>query len=129
MLSGELNCIYSYSRVIEYPKLEGPHKDHKVQPLATQQGYPKSDHTSENFVQTLLELYQAQCHDHFPREALPQPNHLLGEESFPNTQPDPPLLQLHAIRSGSVTGRQREDVRLLAEMLQIRTGYTHNILW
>ena len=30
------------------------------------------------------------------------PSHPLAEEPFPNTQPDPPLSQLHAIPSGPV---------------------------
>ena len=45
-------------RIIEYPKLEGTHKDHRVQLLAPHSTTQKSDHTTESVVQTLLELWQ-----------------------------------------------------------------------
>lgn len=50
-------------------------------------GQPQeSNDVSENIVQTLLELWLAQCCDHFPREPVLVPNHPLqkGEEPFPN---------------------------------------------
>lgn len=53
----------------------------------------------------LLGLLQAQCHDHCLGEPAPVPDHPLSEESFPNTQLESPLLQLHAVPSGpNLTG-------------------------
>lgn len=63
----------------------------------------KSDHMTESIVQMLFELQQAQCHDHCPGEPV-QP--FSGEESFPDTQPEPSLLQLHAVPLGSITGKE-----------------------
>ena len=57
---------------------------------------------SESIVQMLLELQQAQCCDQCHEEPVPVPYHPLGEESVPNTQPDSPLTQLHAIPSGPI---------------------------
>ena len=65
---------------------------------------------SESTVQTILELWQAWCHDHCPGEPVPVPNHPLGEEPFPNTQPEPTLPQLQAVPSGPITGHQREEI-------------------
>ncbi|GAB0194069.1 myocardial zonula adherens protein [Grus japonensis] len=65
---------------------------------------------TESVIQTLLELSQARCCDHFPGEPVPVPNHPLGEEPFPDIQPKPPLSQLHAIPLGSITGHQREEM-------------------
>jgi len=53
---------------------------------------------SESIVQMLPELDLG----HFPGEPVPVPEHPLGAEPFPNTQPDPPLSQLHALPSGPV---------------------------
>lgn len=50
-------------RIIEYPKLEGSHKDHGVQFLALHSTTQKSNHVSETNVQTLLEFCQARCRD------------------------------------------------------------------
>lgn len=68
----------------------------------------KSDHKSESGVQMLIQLQQAWYHDHNPIEAVQVPDHLFGEEPFPEIQPKPPLSHLHATSSGSVTGHQRE---------------------
>ena len=36
------------------------------------------------------------------------PDHPLSKEPFPDIQPEPPLLQLHAIPLGSIIGHQKE---------------------
>ena len=43
-------------RIIEYPELEGIHRDYRVQLLAPHRTTQKSNHISESIVQTLLEL-------------------------------------------------------------------------
>lgn len=55
------------------------------------------------------------CHepDRLPGEPVAVPKHPLGEEPFPDIQPDPPLLKLHAIPLGPITANQREEIRLL----------------
>ena len=50
----------------------------------------------------LLELWQTRCCGHCPGEPVPVLNHPLGEEPFPNIQPEPPLMQLHAVPLGPV---------------------------
>ena len=46
-------------RIIEYPKSEEAHKDHRVQLLAPQKTTQKSDPVSESVAQMLLELWQS----------------------------------------------------------------------
>ena len=48
----------------------------------------------------LLEFWQLGAMITLPWAAFSMPNHPLSKEPFPNTQPDPPLMQLHAIPSG-----------------------------
>lgn len=86
-----------FIKIIKYPELEDIHKNHEVQLLSLHSTSQKSNHTSENVVQMLLELQQAWCPDHFPGEHVPVPYQPLGEGSFPNMQSEPPLTQLHAI--------------------------------
>lgn len=38
------------------------------------------------------------------------PTHPVGEKPFSHTQPEPPLTQLHAIPSGSVTGPKSVEI-------------------
>jgi len=78
-------------RIIEYPELDGTLKDHWIQLLALHTTTQKSDHISSSFVQTLLELWQAQCHDRFPGDPVPVPDHPLSEVPFPDIQPEPSL--------------------------------------
>lgn len=60
--------------------------------------FPFGSHqVSESAVQILAELWQPWCHDHFSGELVSVPDQPQGEESFPNTQPRPPLTQLHAV--------------------------------
>lgn len=47
-----------FHRTTEYLKLEKTHEDHQVQLLLPHTTTQKSDHMSENVVQTLLELQQ-----------------------------------------------------------------------
>ena len=63
---------------------------------------------TKNIVQMLLKLQQAWCHDYIPGELVPVCDHPLGEEPFPDTQLEPPLLQLDSIPLGPITGYQRE---------------------
>lgn len=46
----------------------------------------------------LLELWQAQCHEYCRGESVPVPDHTLGEEPLPNTQPEPSLLHIHTVK-------------------------------
>ncbi|XP_051655216.1 uncharacterized protein LOC127476367 [Manacus candei] len=72
---------------------------------------PQESHSVlESVVQTLPELSQSWYCDHFPGEPVPVPSHPLGEGSFSNIQPRPPLTQLHAIASGPVTSHHREEM-------------------
>jgi len=83
-------CALKYvHRITENPKWEGIHKDHWVQLLPPHRTTQKSGRMSKCAVQMLHELCQAQCHNHFSKEAVPVPNHPLSEEPFPNIQPDP----------------------------------------
>lgn len=65
---------------------------------------------SDIIVQKLLELWQAQCCDHFPWEPVPVPNFPLDEEPSSDIQLEPPPSQLHAIPLGPITGHQREEI-------------------
>lgn len=60
----------------------------------------------------LLELRHAWCHDCFPGEPVSVPVHLFEEKFFPNTQPDPSLIQLPAVPSGPVTITREERSEL-----------------
>ena len=68
-------------RVIEYPKSEEAHKDHRVQLLAPQKTTQKSDHVSESVAQMLLEHWQWGC-DHCPGQPVPGPKHHLMKNLF-----------------------------------------------
>lgn len=63
----------------------------------------------ESVVKTLHEICQASCCDHCPGEPIAVPDDPLGEETFPNIQPKPPLTELHTVPSDPVTDYQRED--------------------
>lgn len=63
---------------------------------------------SERIVQMLLELRHAWCHDCVPGEPVSVPVHLLEEEPFPNTEPNPSLIQLPAVPSGPTTITREE---------------------
>jgi len=47
-------------------------------------------------------------HDCCLGEPVPVPSHSLSEPPFPNPQPEPPLIQLHAVPSGPICCHQRE---------------------
>jgi len=85
--------------------VEGTHKDHWVQPWAPhhQKNRPCVWDHYPDASWTLIDW----SHDHFPGQPVPCP-WPSGEERLPNTQPDPPLMQLHAIPSGSIIGHWRE---------------------
>lgn len=55
---------------MEYPKLEKTHKDHWVHLLAPHRTSQNTNPMSESIVQAFPELWQAQCHDRFPGEAV-----------------------------------------------------------
>ena len=78
-------------RIIKYLELEGTQKGHQVQFLTPHRTTQNSNSMSESVFQTLLELQQAQCHDHCPGEPIPQPHYPLSEEPFPDIQPEPPI--------------------------------------
>lgn len=101
--------ILACLRIVEYPELEGAHKDHWIQLLAPHRT-PKNQSICLRVIQMLLELCQAQCHDCFLREPVSVANHPLGEKPFPDVQPEPPMVQFHSIPLGPVTGCQREKI-------------------
>lgn len=92
--------------------MEGTHKGHHVYLLAQHRTTQKSYHMSEITIQTLLELWQAQCHDHFPEEAVPAPDQPLSEEPCPDIRSEPPLVTASCYSLGfcSITGHQREEI-------------------
>jgi len=67
---------------MKYSELEGIHKDHQVQLLASHRTIQKSDCMWESAEQMLLEHWQAQCHKHFPGEPVPVPKSLSVKNLF-----------------------------------------------
>ena len=65
---------------------------------------------SQSFIQMLLELHEARCRDHCPGQPVPCLP-ASGEELFSNTQPDPPLKQLHAVASYHITSPENRALR------------------
>lgn len=59
----KINYSVVTNKIEEYPELKKNHKDHQDQPLAPQRTIQNSNFISENAVQMLLELQQAQCYD------------------------------------------------------------------
>ena len=49
--------LHLFYRIIEYPELEGAHKNHEVRLVAPHGTTQKSDHVSESSVEMLLELW------------------------------------------------------------------------
>ncbi|KAJ7418809.1 hypothetical protein BTVI_27374 [Pitangus sulphuratus] len=94
-------------RIIEYPELQGTHKDHlSPTPDPAQDPHEESHHMPQSIVQKLIELCQAWCYNHFPGEPVLVLNHPLDEESYPNIQPKPPLTVL----GHSLTGELERDL-------------------
>lgn len=60
-MSVDFICI---RRIIKYSKLQGTHKDHRVECWTPHRTTQKSHHVYESAVQMLLELQQSQCCDH-----------------------------------------------------------------
>lgn len=61
----EISEFKKFTYFIEHPELEGTHKDHQVQlSVGFTEDHPKPNPTSENVVQTLLELHLAWSHIH-----------------------------------------------------------------
>lgn len=67
------------------------------------------NHTAKGIVQTLVKLWQSCCLGHFHREPVSVTNHLLGEQPFPNVQPELPLMQFHSTSLYSITGHVRKE--------------------
>jgi len=59
---------------------------------------------SESTVQTFHELQQLDHCSGEPGSRVQPPS---GKELFPNSQPDPPLMQLHAVPLEDTAGNQR----------------------
>ena len=99
--------LYS-RRVIEYPELEGTHKDHRVQLLALHRTTQKPDCMSESTVETLLELW----HLGAMPTALGSPFHAHCPlvQTLSPTPICPSPTQLHAVPSGpvAVTGNRAQ---------------------
>ena len=106
-------CIH---RIVEYPKLEGTHKGHGVQPLAPHNTIQNSNPMYESTVQTLLELWQigvlttalgSLFHVHCP---------LVKNISLAHPL-DPPLTQLRSILLGpAAVARKRRSTLLLCSL-------------
>ena len=71
-------------RNIEHPELKRTQS--WVQLLVPQRTMQKLNETSESIFQTLLELWQVWCHDHFPGALVSVTDHPFGEELSPNIQ-------------------------------------------
>ena len=56
-----------------------------------------------------LEHLQGRRLHHLPGQPIPAPDHSLGEELFPNSQPKSPLVQLEVIPSSSVNNYIEEE--------------------
>ena len=103
----ETLCIKLYTeecetyRIIEYSKLEGTHKDHQVQLLALH-STSQSQTICLQVSSTCFLNSALWCHEHLLGEPAPVPNHS-GEEPFHDIQPEPPVSQLHAVPSGSIS--------------------------
>lgn len=68
-------------QILEYPKLEGNPQGPSSPTHGSTQDHPKNQTLSECVIQMLLELWQAKCHDHFPRE--PKTEHSTPGEGTP----------------------------------------------
>lgn len=81
--------------------------------------------------QMLLELWQACCRIHIPRETFAVIIHPLSEKPFLNDQPELPLAWLHSISSCPTTSNQREETSpsvssvLLKEAADFDEGVLH----
>ena len=58
---------------------------------------------------------------HLPGQPVPAPNHSFWKDICPNTQPEPPLAQLEAVPSSSITSYVGEeaDPRLATTSFQV----------
>ena len=59
-----------------------------------------------------LEHLQVQPLHHLPGQPVPAPDHSVGEEEFPNIQPESPLVQLEAIPSHPIDSYVGEEADL-----------------
>ena len=73
-------------------------QDHPVQPHTYHQYFPTTPHPSV-YTHTVLEHLQEWWLSHLPGQPISAPDHSFWEEIFPNTQPEPPLVQVEAIPS------------------------------
>ena len=100
-------CIH---RIVEYPKLEGTHKGHGVQPLAPHNTIQNSNHIyiCEHCPNTPWAL-AGRGSDHRPRQPVPRPLPP-GEEHFPSppTWPSPDTASFHSL--GSCCCRQKAEI-------------------
>lgn len=62
---------------------------------------------------------------YFPGEPVPVPDHRLGEEPFPDVQPEPPLSQLQANPLDPVAGYQREEISACLSALPREEAVDH----
>lgn len=64
--------------------------------------------------ETLLELLQAWCYNHFTGEQVPLTGNPLSEEPFPHVHSELPLMLLHSISLCPAAGQQRDTCRQVA---------------
>ncbi|KAJ7419755.1 hypothetical protein BTVI_24228 [Pitangus sulphuratus] len=81
----------------------------KAKPIRSDRIIPMCLRVSPKCFLNSVSLGAVEAEDHFPGE-WSVPNHPLGEESFSNIQPKPPLAQLQAIPLGPVIGHLREEI-------------------
>lgn len=105
-------------RIIEYVKLKGLHKDHRVQ--WSLQECLKQIHMTESVTSVIQSIAGAPWAlaglVPWPRaravsgEPVPVTNHPPSEEHFSIVQSELALIQLHSIPSHAVAGHQREEI-------------------
>lgn len=89
-------------------KFEGTIRIIKYSPYFLQNNL-RLNHMTKSSIQMLLELWQAQCSNNFPREPVLVIDHPPNEEPFLNAQPKLPLTQLNTIPLCSISAQQRQD--------------------
>lgn len=95
-------CLSFHHWITEYLGLEGTYKECRVQLLTPHRTTQKWNSMFESIFQMLLEL-QHSGQWLVPWAACSSAQSPSGEEPFPNSHPDPHLIQLHTVLLGPVT--------------------------
>lgn len=97
-------------RITEYVELEGNHKDYKGQLLFLHMSAQESHHVPDGVVQRLLNSVQLSAVTTYLGSPFQCSTTLWFFKPFPDTQPRPPLTQLHTIFSSPATGHKSEKI-------------------